>query len=467
MSAAAAITLPNGFVPRPYQRRYMRHFDRGGKRAIWIVHRRGGKDLTALHQTVKMMHQRVGAYWHVFPFAEQARKAIWEGFTKDSQRIMEQVFPTAIRKSPRKWSSNGEMVVELKCGSIWRLMGSDRMEVVGAGPVGVVFSEFALAKPSTWNLVRPMLQENDGWASFITTPRGNNHAKKLYDVAKRSPQEWFCELRTLFDTRAYDPERTIAAERAEGMPEALIRQEYLCDWTAALVGSVWGDLVEGLEKKGRLDAFEHPTDGLYTSWDLGISDHTSIFAWRPATDGIEVVDHYSSHGQPLSHYFDVVEKWEEEKGYRFLRHWLPHDAKARTLATGSSILEQCLQHWGAGRVDIGPSLSLMDGIQAARWVLQRPGTRIHPRCGDGLEALRAYRYAYDEDKKTFTTKPVHDWASHTADAFRYAAIVLRHTELVTRKPEAKKPPKARDASSFDLDELWSTYRGARSGGRIA
>jgi phage terminase large subunit len=87
------ISLPNDFTPRDYQRRFMRAMDRGCRKAVWIVHRRGGKDLTALHQTCKMMHQRVGTYWHIFPSFAQARKAIWEGFTKDGKRILENVFP--------------------------------------------------------------------------------------------------------------------------------------------------------------------------------------------------------------------------------------------------------------------------------------------------------------------------------------------------------------------------------------
>lgn len=414
------VVLPNDFDPRPYQRRYMRYFDLGGKRAVWVVHRRGGKDLTALHQTGKMMHKRKAAYWHVFPTAEQGRKAIWEGFRKDGKRIMENVFPAAIRKSPRAFLPNAEMVVELKCGSIWRLMGSDKMEVVGAGPAGVVFSEFALAKPKTWDLIRPMLRENDGWASFITTPRGNNHAKKLYDVAKADPS-WFSELQTLYDTRAYDPEQTIAEERSSGMPEALIRQEYLCDWTAANVGSVWGDLLEVLEKSGRVCAFDHPKGRIFTAWDLGLSDATAIWFFRVTEDGADLVDYYEAHGKPLSHYFDEVDR----RGYEYQTHWLPHDARHATLSnSGVSILAQCQERWGAENVAIGPQMTMLDGIQAGRWLLQRK-TRIHARCADGVEALKAYRYGFDEDRKTFTTKPVHDWSSHGADGFRYLACAVK------------------------------------------
>lgn len=468
------MTLPNGFEPRAYQRRYMAYFDRDdrqGKRAMWVVHRRGGKDLTALHQTCKEAHKRRATYWHIFPIAEQARKALWTGFTKDGERIMEQVFPRAIRKSPRDFTMNGEMVVELKCGSVWRLMGSDRMEVVGAGPAGVTFSEYALSKPRTWDLVRPMLRETGGWASFITTPRGNNHAKKLFDIAKADPS-WFCELQTLFDTRAYDPEQTIAEERASGMPEALIRQEYLCDWTAAMVGSVYGDLIEALEKRGDVSAFEHERDGVFTAWDLGFTDATGIWFFRIGPDkSVDVVDHYEAHGQPLSHYFDVLDEKAATHGFQYVKHWLPHDARAKTLQTGASIADQFLARFGANRVAIGPRLDLLDGIQAGRWLLQRP-MRIHSRCEVGIEALKAYRYDYDEDSKTFTRRPVHDWSSHSADAWRYLACVAKHSELLSRRedPDAKRKAAAEALRRHveapnTLGEPWE-IEPQRSSGRI-
>lgn len=448
-------TQTQHFRPRRYQRPFMRYLEAGGKRAVWVVHRRGGKDLTALNQTCRMAARRRGAYWHIFPTAEQGKKAIWEGFTKDGERIMDLVFPQAIRKRPRAFLPSGEMVVELHNGSIWRLMGSDKMEVVGAGPCGVVFSEYALAKPKTWDLVRPMLRENDGWAAFITTPRGANHAKKLFDMAKQDPA-WFCELLSLYDTRAYDPEKTIAEERATGMEEALIRQEYLCDWTAANVGSVWGDLIEALEKTGRVGAFEHERAGLFTTWDLGFTDSTSCWVWgirRTAGGwGVDVVDHYSNHGQPLSHYFDKLDAWEKERGYRYAKHWLPHDARARTLATGSSIQEQFNAKYGPGFVAIGPALSLLDGLQATRWLLQQD-IRIHERCDEGLEALKAYRYAYDEDLKVFTKKPVHDWASHDADGFRGVGCVAKALEGMTRPTVTKTKPVARDMAHMTLDEM--------------
>lgn len=425
----------------------MEYFDRGGKHAVWVVHRRGGKDLTSMHQTCKMMHRRRGQYWHVYPTFSQARKAIWEGFTSDGDRIIDLVFPGEVVRR----RNDHEMVIELKCGSIWRLLGSDKIEVVGAGPIGVVFSEYAVAKPRAAELISPMLMQNGGWESYITTPRGNNHAKKLYDTALRNRPEWFAELQTLFDTRTYDPERTIAAERSRGKPDGLIRQEYLCDWTAANVGSVFGDLIERLEKAGAMAEFDHPRDGVFTAWDLGFTDSTAIWWWRWNGDGLDFVDHYEAHGKPLSHYFDEVDK----RGYQVVQHWLPHDARAQHL--GAQTVEDQFRARYPGHVQIGPRESLLDGVQAGRWLLER-ATRFHPRTAAGIEALRSYHYEWDEDTKTYGRKPEHDWSSHTADAFRYAAVVARHTGLMMKPEEEKAPPEiGPHDGAWNLDKLFSDH----------
>lgn len=468
-------SLPYDFAPRPYQKRYMGYFDHGGKRAACVWHRRAGKDLTALNQTCKMAFERVGMYWHTLPTYRQAKKALWDGFTKDGKKTIDSIFPPQIVR--RK--NDGELLVELTNGSIVQLVGADTVDnLVGAGPVGVTFSEFSLTRPAAWDLIRPMLTENNGWASFIFTPRGNNHAKALFDVASKT-KGWYAEKLTVYDTgltypSALDPYVTLSPDemmeeaRAAGMPDPLVRQEYLCDFTAALVGSVWGDLMEVLEKRGALEHFVHEVDGVFTSWDLGISDSTAIWFWRIKDGGIDVVDHYEAHGQPIAHFFDVMDGRETEltekvsrellyrmRGYKYAIRWVPHDARARTLQTGASILDQFIERYGTDGVSITPQLSLLDGIQAARWLLQR-NVRFHPRTAKGIEALKQYHYEYDEDAKVFGTKPEHDWSSHSADAFRYVACAVRNSELIMKRvedSERRVAPKVRATYEFTLDEL--------------
>lgn len=447
-----AYALPNEFEPRDYQRPFMRHFigtkadphDGSGRRATWVVHRRGGKDLTGMHTLNICAHRRRGAYWHTFPTFEQGRKAIWEGFTKDGKRIIDNVFPAEQIKA----RDNQQMKIELRCGSIYRVIGTDKIEIVGAGPVGVLHSEYSIAKPSAADMIAPMLRENNGWEAYVYTPRGNNHGKKRYDSflaqMRAGNQNYFAELLTLVQTRAYDPEETMAAERANGRPEALIRQEYLCDWTAALVGSVFGEIMPEAAE------FDHPLDGVYTSWDLGISDATAIWFWRVRDGSVDFIDFMEASGKPFSYFADAV----EERGYNYLVHWLPHDARARTFVSGTSVQEAAHARW-KNQVGIVPGLSLADGIQAGRWLLQQK-PRFHQRCSEGVEALKAYHYEWDEDRKVLANTPMHDWSSHPADAFRYASIVAK-TALRLARPKPPPPPIIIPsiAEAYKLDDLFA------------
>jgi len=303
-----------------------------------------------------------------------------------------------------------------------------------------------------------VLVENDGWAVFLSTPRGRNHHWKLAEIAK-TQKGWFHQHLTIETAGVLDVETTVAEARAEGMPEEVIRQEYWCDFNAALVGSVFGDLFERIEKDGRTQAFEHPVDGVYTSWDLGIADATAIWFWRVNQDGLEFVDHLEDSGKPLSFFLDELER----KPYAYVRHYLPHDARARTLVSGVSVMEQMAEKYGQSKVAIVPHLSLPDGIQAARKLLQSPRTRFHPRCEvkplvndiRPFEALRNYHYEFDEAAKVLSKKPMHDWSSHTADALRMAGVVAQMTAILDRKPEPpKKPVIPSMDKAFTLEDLF-------------
>lgn len=438
---AIRVRLPNKFSPRHYQLPLLQNLDAGCKRAFVVWPRRHGKDLTAAHYEAKAAWEKVGLYWHFFPTLEWGRRALWEAFTPDGRRTLEWVFPGF--SDPNSEGSivarknEQQMFLELKNGSIWRVMGTDKIESVGAGPIGVVWSEYALGKPKAWNLVRPMLRENGGWSVFITTPRGNNHAKKLYDDAQRSG--WYTDHRTVYETGQtffseiktgrIGPDEMMEEERQSGMPEALIRQEYLCDWAAANVGAVFGDLVPEPQD------FEHPLDGVYTSWDLGVSDATAIWFWRLNGDGgVDFIDHYEETGKPASHFIDLI----ESKPYSYLRHYLPHDARARTWVTGATAQDALEERW-IGKVEVLPLDTLANGIEAGRWLLQR-STRFHVRCAQGVEALRAYHYEWDDDRKVLARAPLHDWSSHTADSYRYAASIVKATKIIDAPIVKAKPP---------------------------
>jgi len=238
------------------------------------------------------------------------------------------------------------------------------------------------------------------------------------------------------------------------------------------IGSIFGDAMEEVALRGGVGEFEHAQDGIFTSWDLGKTDSTAIWFWRPNVNGVDLIDHYENHGKGLEHFFGVV----DAKPYQYVKHWLPHDANQHTLATQLSVLDQCRNHWGMGKVAIGPSMGIIDGIQAGRWLLEQPGTRIHTRCSavaepgdaDGIEALREYRYEWDEIERVFSRRPLHNWASHTGDAFRYCAVVTKVSELITRKPKpaTPKPVAVPVDRAYNLEQLFVDNESRRRTGRI-
>ena len=243
------ISLPNNWRPRDYQEAVWRYLEHGGKRANLVWHRRCGKDDLALHWTAVSAMTRPGTYWHMLPMAEQGRKAIWRAVdAHQGRRRIDLAFPPEIRTTIR----DQEMNIELVNGSVWQLVGSDNYNaLVGSPPVGIVFSEWALADPQAWSFLSPILEENNGWAIFVTTPRGPNHAKKLFDYAQSQP-EWFAERLTADSTDVFSAEQLdkirndLIGLHGETQGMAVYNQEYGCSFEAAVVGAYYGSIIEQL-----------------------------------------------------------------------------------------------------------------------------------------------------------------------------------------------------------------------------
>lgn len=418
------IVLPNGWNPRNYQLPAWQKLESGCKRALLLWHRRAGKDDICLHWAATQAMQRIGNYWHMLPQYAQARKSVWEAVNPHTgKRRIDEAFPDAICETKR----SQDMFIRFKNGSTWQLVGSDTYDsLVGSPPIGVTASEWALADPRAWAYLRPILRENGGWAVFITTVRGKNHVWRMYEGAKTDP-DWFCQLLTARDTGVMT-EAELEKERLEYQREygpedgdALFAQEWLCDWSAAIVGSYYGRMMRDADEEGRITTVQYDPQALvHTAWDLGLNDQTVIWFFQVVGTEIHLIDYIENSGQPLAWYAGEVHK----KGYAYGEHILPHDAEAKELQTNRSRTDmlralglncRVLKASGAERVLVA------DGINAVRSILPRCWFD-KVKCEKGIEALKAYRREWNEDKKTFTDRPVHDWASDPADAFRYMAL---------------------------------------------
>jgi len=420
----ATVRLPNNWRTRVYQDDTWRYFNGGGLRAVDIWHRRSGKDDISLNWTAVAAFRRRASYWHMLPEASQARKAIWSAVDPHTGvRRIDQAFPKELRLRSR----DQEMFIEFVNGSTWQVLGSDNYNsFVGAPPAGVVFSEYALADPNAWAFTRPILAENGGWAHFITTPRGRNHAQRLYAMAKKDPK-WHAKLLTVRDTGVISPEmidqerRELAAERGDDEADNIIRQEYFCDFDAAIPGSYYGRLIAKLEAEGRICELPHDARyPVFTAWDLGHHDPTAIWFFQLIGNSVHVIDYYENSGAGADHYARVL----KERDYTYDGHYLPHDAGDAEWGNNGLDRVSSLKTLGVKPCKVLPRSSIDDGINAVRVLLSRCKFD-RDRCERGLDCLRQYQKAWDDERRCFALKPLHDWTSHGADAFRTLAQGIR------------------------------------------
>jgi len=428
-----------GWKPRPHQMALWQYLQAGGDRAMAVWHRRAGKDEICLHHAARSAMTRAGNYWHCLPEFLQGRKAIWTAINAHTgRRRIDEAFPPAIRENV----NDNEMFIRFVNGSTWQVIGSDRYDAtVGAGVAGITYSEWALANPSAWAHHRPMLVENNGWAAFITTPRGHNHAKAMYDHAVAS-KSWFSELLTVEDTNALslsqreDAMNEYIALYGEDVGRAQYMQEYLCSWNAAILGAFYALEMSAVRNENRIVDIEAP-EGLtvHRAWDLGVRDDTAIWWFVTVGSQIFLLDCYSASGVGVEHFADQIEQREKLYGWKPGNDYVPHDAKIKEWGTGRTRIETMVSL--GLRPMLVPLSSIADGVNAARRIL--PLCVFHPRCEEGVAALEQYRREWDDDRKAFRASAVHDWTSHYADAFRYLAQSwkgpTRRTVNVPRDPQ--------------------------------
>jgi len=430
-----AVTFPHrGWLPRAHQMRLWSHLQSGGRRAMAVWHRRAGKDEICLHHASVSMMKRRGNYWHCLPEFQQGRKSIWHAVNAHSgRRRIDEAFPEAMRETV----NDNEMFIRYRNGSTWQVIGSDRYDAtVGSGAAGITFSEWALANPSAWGYFRPMLEENNGWAAFITTPRGRNHAHALYQHAMKSP-EWFCERLTAHDTGALTStqlEEALTEYQAlygEDVGTAQFNQEYLCDWNAAILGAFYALEMARVRGEGRIAEIEAlPDRPVHRAWDLGVKDDTAIWWYQAVGGQLFILDILVQSGVGVEWFRDEIERRKQTHGWLDGDDFVPHDAKIKEWGSGRTRIET-MQALGLNPILV-PNASPEDGRNAVRRTL--PLCVFHPRTeAGGIDALEQYRREWDDEKKAFRASHVHDWTSHPADSFRYLALSWRRAPLKQTK----------------------------------
>jgi hypothetical protein len=393
-----------------------------GKRfAVVVAHRRFGKTVAALNHLIReavLNEKETPRYAYIAPTYGQAKRVAWDYLVKYT--------------TPLGGTNNiSELRVDF-WGRRIQLYGSDNPDSLrGQYFDGVIIDEVGDQNPKIWtDIVRPALTDRKGWCLFIGTPKGHNHFKELRDRAEKEEGWGLLEFKAS-ETGVVD-EVELKAARNE-MGEDKYRQEFECSFDAAVEGSYYGQILNELEDKKHMQ--EIPREEIsrtFTAWDLGMGDSTSIWVAQLVGTEVRLLDYYENHGVGLDHYV----KWIKDNDYLKAEHILPHDVRVRELGTGKSRLEM-LEEAGL-EVKISPRMGLDDGIQAVRRLLPRCWFNV-PKVQTGLNCLRNYRRDYDEKRKIFYERPLHDWSSHGSDSFRYLALGLDEGHSTWSKPINQTP----------------------------
>lgn len=388
---------------------------------VVVAHRRMGKTVSAINHIIKdaiLNQKEAPRYAYIAPTYGQAKRVAWDYLVKYAD--------------PLGGSSNiSELRVDF-WGRRIQLYGSDNPEALrGQYFDGVILDEIGDQNPKIWtDIVRPALADRKGWCLFIGTPKGHNHFKELRDRAEKEEGWGLLEFKAS-ETGVVD-ETELKAARNE-MGEDKFRQEFECSFDAAVEGSYYGQILNELEDKKHMQ--EIPREELsrtFTAWDLGMGDSTSIWVAQLVGSEVRLIDYYENHGVGLDHYV----KWIRDNDYIKAEHILPHDVRVRELGSGKSRLEM-LEEAGL-EIKIAPRMGLDDGIQAVRRLLPRCWFNV-PKVQTGLNCLRNYRRDYDEKRKIFYERPLHDWSSHGSDSFRYLALGLDEGHSTWSKPINQTP----------------------------
>lgn len=375
--------------------------------AVLVAHRRFGKTVAAINDliracfTVQKDNVRVA---YIAPYLSQAKAVAWDyalEYTRDIPDIK---------------VNHSELRIDFSNGSRFRLYGADNYNAMrGLYYDAVVCDEHSDFPASAWTtVIRPSLADRKGSATFISTPKGRNEFWELYEYAKTN-KDWWSGMFKASETDILDPEELEEAKRTMG--EDRYEQEFECSFEAAIVGAYYAMEMKKATQEGRITSIPYdPSIGVVVSFDLGIGDSTAIWFAQYIGQEIRVIDYYENSGVGLDHYAKEL----SNKNYHYMDYILPHDVQVKELGTGKSRLET-LHNLGIQDVTIAPKLSIEDGIQAARSMLNRCWFD-EEKCNRGIEALRQYRREFDEKNKTWRGRPLHDWSSHGADAWRYLAV---------------------------------------------
>jgi len=380
--------------------------------SVIVAHRRAGKTVACvmdLLTSALATPKPQARFAYIAPFYSQAKQVAWDYLKHYARDVAVKV-------------NESELSVELFNGSRVRLYGGDNPEALkGIYLDGVVLDEFADMRASVWGeVIRPMLADRKGWAVFIGTPKGKNAFYEIWKKALADP-DWFTLMLKASETGLL-PEVELA-DAHKGMTDSQYEQEFECSFDAAILGAIYAKDVAQARAQGRVTRVPYePSKLVSTSWDIGQADATAIWFYQWVRQELHVIDFYEASGEKLPYFASLL----KSKPYSYDTAWLPHDAEHEH-ADAEKTYEGGLRSLGF-RTRICPKLPKIEGINQGRLTIARAWFDER-NCDPGLEALTAYQWDYNQRHDEFKNTPIHNWASHASDSWRYLSVSLKVDEL--------------------------------------
>jgi hypothetical protein len=418
----------------------------GSKRHVYVIHRKGGKDIDCFAKMIKHSVQRKGAYYYYFPTAAWGRKALWEMQMLDGRYFLDLIPKEAIVNK-----NDTEMMLKLAWDSTIRIMGTDNLKIVGPGPVGVAFSEYSLQTELAWQFIQPILRFNRGWALFNGTPRGKrNCLYRIMKSAQSDTENWYWCVLTIKDTcdesgapiiREEDIDRDVLTAQ---ITREFADQEYYCNFCSVLEGAYYAEPMALLEKDGRVGTYKY-NRGLpvYTVWDPGYTTAVWFFQSSGGPDWV-FLRSVERHGWGFEKQWPdfILRECVEKYGYRYAAHFAPLDTERNNAykAVKGKTLVQIAAEQGLKFTILPFEKDVVGiGIPRTRQFLYRCYFD-EEGCEDGLEALAGYkdkqgRLSTPSDP-VFLDSPIENACVHLADAMRYASLAVTRICGSRENPEA-------------------------------
>ncbi len=404
------------YSPRPLQKIIHDDLKRW---SVVVCHRRFGKTVFGINHLLRdclTSSKERPRYAYLAPTYKQAKTIAWD-YLQHYSRVI-----------PGIVVNQSELRIDYPNGGRIQLFGCDTPDALrGIYLDGCILDEYAQMPSSLFGeVLRPALSDRKGWALFIGTPKGKNSFYDLYAHAEQD-EKWFTVVHKASETQIVDDEELLDAKGI--MTDEEYEQEYECSWTAAIRGAVYGKEMAATLRDGRIGFIPiEPSIPVHTFWDLGIADCMTIWFVQAVGKEIRFVNYYEHTGEGMAHYINYLDQFKRDHSISYGDHFAPHDIEVRELSTGKSRRDTALKMGIAFRVV--QQHKVADGIEATRRLFNRFWFD-QKRCKHGVECISQYRYDYDEKRGVFRDAPLHDWASHCADALRQLSMGWQ--EVLTQK----------------------------------